>query len=151
MPNRPSRRRLLQSTGLIVAGSASPGLAMLAGCAAPPAPMAETTMQEMTASEALSRIRSGRLSAEAYVTAMLDRAERLKDLNALIAVDRAGAIAQARKVDAMRAPPAARCRCSPACRSSSRTTSTAATCRPPAAPRRCAACARRRTRRRCRS
>ena len=59
MPNRTSRRSLLQSTGLLVAGSASPGLAMLAGCAATPAPMAETTMQEMTASDALSRIRSG--------------------------------------------------------------------------------------------
>ena len=80
MPNRTSRRSLLQSTGLLVAGSASPGLAMLAGCAATPAPMAETTMQEMTASDALSRIRSGRMSAEAYVVAMLDRAERLKDL-----------------------------------------------------------------------
>ena len=56
MLNRTSRRSLLQSTGLLVAGSASPGLAMLAGCAAaPPAPMAETTMQEMTASDALSR------------------------------------------------------------------------------------------------
>ncbi|MEO5881360.1 MAG: indoleacetamide hydrolase [Caldimonas sp.] len=63
----------------------------------------ETTMQEMTASDALSRIRSGRMSAEAYVGAMLDRAERLKSLDALIAIDRAGALAQARKVDAMRA------------------------------------------------
>ena len=38
---------------------------------------------------------------------MLDRAERLKDLNALISIDRAGAIAQAKKVDAMRAGGAA--------------------------------------------
>ena len=107
MPKRTSRRSLLQSAGLVVAGSASPGLALLAGCAAPPSPMTETTMQEMTASDALSRIRSGKLSAEAYVGAMLDRAERLKDLNALISVDRAGAIAQARKVDQMRASGAA--------------------------------------------
>ena len=103
MPKRTSRRSLLQSTGLLVAGSASPGLALLAGCAAPPSPMTETTMQEMTASDALSRIRSGRLLAEAYVTAMLDRAERLKGLDALISIDREGAIAQAKKVDAMRA------------------------------------------------
>ncbi len=107
MPNRTSRRSLLQSTGLLVAGSASPGLALLAGCAAPPAPMAETTMQEMTASDALSRIRSGKLYAEAYVGAMLDRAERLKGLDALISIDRDGAIAQAKKVDAMRASGAA--------------------------------------------
>ena len=103
-----------------------------------PSPMAETTMQEMTASEALSRIRSGRLSAETYVGAMLDRAERLKDLDALIAIDRAGAIAQARQDRRDARQRRARCRCSPACRSSSRTTSTPATCRPPAAPRRCA-------------
>src|SRR3954471_25058684 len=103
MPNRTSRRRLLQSTGLIAAGGAPPGLALFAGCAATPAPMAETTMQEMTATEALSRIRSGRMSAESYVVAMLDRAERLKGLDALITIDRAGATAQARKIDAMRA------------------------------------------------
>ena len=53
-------------------------------------------MQALTAADALSRIRSGKLTAEAYVTAMLDRAERLKSLDALISVDRDGAIAQAR-------------------------------------------------------
>src|SRR4051812_46048130 len=103
MTRRPSRRSLLQSTGLLVAGSAAPGLGLLAACASAPAPMAETTMQEMTATEALSRIRSGRMSAESYVVAMLDRAERLKGLDALITIDRAGATAQARKIDAMRA------------------------------------------------
>jgi len=102
MVNRSARRRLLQSTGLLVAGSASSGVALLAGCAGAPAPMSETTMQEMTAAEALSRIRSGRLTAEAYVGAMLDRAERLKTLDALIAIDRPGAIAQARRIDALR-------------------------------------------------
>jgi Asp-tRNA(Asn)/Glu-tRNA(Gln) amidotransferase A subunit family amidase len=103
MAHRTSRRSVLQSTGLLVAGTASPALSLLAGCAAVPAPMAETTMQEMTASDALSRIRSGRMSAEAYVVAMLDRAERLKSLDALISVDRDGAIARARSIDARRA------------------------------------------------
>ena len=60
-------------------------------------------MMAMTSSEAIAAIRSGRMSAERYVTAALDRAERLRDLNALIAIDRPGAIAQARGVDAMRA------------------------------------------------
>jgi indoleacetamide hydrolase len=107
MVHRPSRRSLLQSTGVFVAGSASPGLALLAGCASTPAPISEKTMQDMTASEALSRIRSGRLSAQVYVGAMLDRAERMKDLDALITIDRPGAIEQARKVDAMQAGGAA--------------------------------------------
>ena len=101
--NRRSRRSLLQSTGgLLVAGTASPGLALFSGCATAPSPMTESAMREMTSAEALSRIRAGRLSAEAYVSAMLDRAERLRGLDALIAIDRPGAIAQARKIDAMR-------------------------------------------------
>ena len=151
MLNRTSRRSLLQSTGLLVAGSASPGLALLAGCAAPPAPMAETTMQEMTASDALSRIRSGKLSAEAYVGAMLDRAERLKGLDALISIDRDGAIAQAKKVDAMRAGGAAL----PVLAGLPIVVKDNINTQRPADHRRhrrrCAACARPRTHRRCRS
>jgi hypothetical protein len=81
-------------------GTAPPGLSLLAGCAATPTPIAETAMQEMTASKRSRGFRSGRMSAEAYVVAMLDRAERLKSLDALISVDRAGAIAQARRIDA---------------------------------------------------
>ncbi len=107
MSHRPSRRSLLQSTGLLAAGTASPGLALLAGCAAPPPLMTEGAMQAMSSADALSRIRAGRLSAEAYVGAMLDRAERLRGLDALIVIDRPGAIAQARKVDAMRSSGAA--------------------------------------------
>ncbi|MEO8059617.1 MAG: amidase family protein, partial [Burkholderiales bacterium] len=56
----------------------------------------------MNSAQAVAAIRTGRLSAEAYVSTLLARAEQLKDLNAFIVLDRAGAIAAARKVDAMR-------------------------------------------------
>ncbi|MGM9489971.1 indoleacetamide hydrolase [Ideonella sp. YS5] len=54
------------------------------------------------AAETVSGIRAGTLRAEACVQALLDRAERLKDLNAFITLDRAGALAAARAVDASR-------------------------------------------------
>lgn len=104
MVTRTSRRGLLQSASLLVLGSAAPGLALLSGCSTGAgAPPPEAALMAMTAPEALALIRSGRLSAEVYVGAMLDRAERLRDLNALLVIDRAGALAQARRVDAMRA------------------------------------------------
>ena len=61
----------------------------------------------MSSAEALEAIRSGRMSAERYVTAALDRADRVRPLNAFIAIDRADAVAQARRVDAQRAAGAA--------------------------------------------
>jgi mandelamide amidase len=105
MSASPSRRLLLKAGA---AGAATVGVSALglSGCAAL-APPSEPDMTAMTSTEAIAAIRSGRMSAERYVIAALDRAERLRDLNALIAIDRAGAIAQARRVDAMRASGAA--------------------------------------------
>ncbi|HEX2541687.1 MAG TPA: indoleacetamide hydrolase [Caldimonas sp.] len=59
-------------------------------------------MLAMSSGDVVAAIRSGRMSAESYVVAALDRAERLKDLNAFITLDRAGSTAQARRVDDMR-------------------------------------------------
>ena len=105
MSPSPSRRLLLKAGA---AGAATAGVSALglSGCA-DLAPPSEPDMTAMTSTEAIAAIRSGRMSAERYVTAALDRAERLRDLNALIAIDRPGAIAQARRVDAMRASGAA--------------------------------------------
>ncbi|MEO8188212.1 MAG: indoleacetamide hydrolase [Burkholderiaceae bacterium] len=64
--------------------------------------MAPADQLALTSSEAVGAIRSGRLSAESYVTTLLARAEALKDLNALITLNKAGALAAARNVDAMR-------------------------------------------------
>ncbi|WP_338799361.1 indoleacetamide hydrolase [Acidovorax sp. DW039] len=63
-----------------------------------------TTAEQLalTATEALRAMNSGRLSAEAYVTTLLTRAEALKDLNCFITVDRDGALTAARSVDTQR-------------------------------------------------
>jgi mandelamide amidase len=107
MALRIARRRLLQGSGLLALGSTTGAAALLAGCASPQAPAGPpptaAAMRAMTASDALARIRAGSLSAEAYVAAALEQAERLRVLNVFIAVDRDAALAQARRVDAMRA------------------------------------------------
>jgi Asp-tRNA(Asn)/Glu-tRNA(Gln) amidotransferase A subunit family amidase len=88
-----SRRTLLQAaTG--------------AAIAAPPVGMgAERPVDpgDLGAAETVTAIRAGTLSAESCVQALLDRAERLKDLNAFITLDGAGALAAARAVDSARA------------------------------------------------
>jgi Asp-tRNA(Asn)/Glu-tRNA(Gln) amidotransferase A subunit family amidase len=57
---------------------------------------------EWTAVEAIGAIKEGRVTAEAYVVMLLDRAEAQKDLNSLITLDKAGALTAARHVDAIR-------------------------------------------------
>ncbi|MGY4175269.1 Asp-tRNA(Asn)/Glu-tRNA(Gln) amidotransferase A subunit family amidase [Bradyrhizobium sp. USDA 4518] len=60
--------------------------------------MADTN--ETTAAEILADIRAGKVTAISVVEAALDRAERLKHLNAFIVLNRDGALAAAREVDA---------------------------------------------------
>lgn len=55
---------------------------------------------EVTAAEIVADIRDKKVSAVSVVQAALDRAERLKDLNAFILLNRDGALAAARRVDA---------------------------------------------------
>ena len=85
--------------------------ASLTACAGPGAlfavPPAPAEQMAMSSSQAVAAIRTGRLSAEAYVNTLLARAEQLKDLNAFITLDRAGALAAARAVDALRSSGAA--------------------------------------------
>ncbi|MFN5278242.1 amidase family protein, partial [Bradyrhizobium sp.] len=60
--------------------------------------MADTS--ETTAAEIVAHISSGKVTAVSVVEAALDRAERLKHLNAFIVLNRDGALAAAREVDA---------------------------------------------------
>ena len=102
MATRTSRRTFLKATGGLTATSLMGGT--LAGCSAlagPPPSAAEQLA--LTATQAVRAVRSGRLSAEAYVTTLVARAEALKDLNALITLDAAGALAAARRIDGLRA------------------------------------------------
>jgi len=64
--------------------------------------MAEAASPPSTAADIVSAIRAKRMSAVDAVQAALARAEQLKDLNALITLNRDAAVAAARKVDAAR-------------------------------------------------
>ena len=97
-----SRRRFLEASGAIAASSLFG--AALGGCGGQTEEGMSTSVQlALTASEAVAAIRSGQLSAEVYVTTLLARAQQLADLNSLISLDSAGALAAARRVDALRA------------------------------------------------
>jgi mandelamide amidase len=107
MRNDPTRRLVLKAGAAAAGASANvagvAGAGLLAGCASLAAPRSDEEMLAMSSAEAIAAIRSGRMSAERYVQASLARAERIRDLNAFIALDRAGAIARARRIDAQRA------------------------------------------------
>jgi mandelamide amidase len=80
--------------------------ASLTACAGPgglfASPPTAAEQLAMSSLQAVAAIRSGRLPAETYVSTLLARAEKLKDLNAFIVLDRAGAVAAARSIDALR-------------------------------------------------
>jgi indoleacetamide hydrolase len=52
--------------------------------------------------QAVQAISSGRIPAQTYVRTLLARADALKDLNAMVALDANGALQAARRIDAMR-------------------------------------------------
>ena len=57
----------------------------------------------LTATQAVAALKSGRLSATTYVTTLIARAKAVSDLNAMIVLDEAGALASAKQFDADRA------------------------------------------------
>ena len=101
MPMQPTRRRFLQTSGAISTTAMLGGV--LGACATPRASPTTAAQLAMTASEAVQAIRTGQLSAEAYVSTLLARAEQLAGLNSLISLNRSGALAAAHRVDAARA------------------------------------------------
>ena len=101
MKNSFDRRTFLLVSGAF--GAAAAFGPLLAACGGGDSPMSATEMGELTATEAVAAIKEGRLSAELYVQVQLDRAEQLKDLNAFITLNKAGALRAAREIDAARA------------------------------------------------
>ncbi len=108
-----ARRRFLKTSGAAAASSVLGGAlgGALGGCGGhddgtpsppPPPPMTTSEQLALTASQAIAAMQSGRLTAETYVTTLIARADALTDLRALISVNRTGALAAARAVDAMR-------------------------------------------------
>ncbi|HWE49903.1 MAG TPA: indoleacetamide hydrolase [Bryobacteraceae bacterium] len=62
----------------------------------------ESEMTALTAVEAAGWISRGEMTAEAYVSTLLARAERLKDLDVFIALNNEGALSAARAIDLRR-------------------------------------------------
>ena len=94
-----SRRDFVVASGAFTV-SAITG-ASLSGCGGGSALSVEEQLA-LTATQAVEAIRTGRLSAVGYTETLLARAERLSDLNSLIALNRTKALAAARAIDAKR-------------------------------------------------
>lgn len=94
MSQNPSRRDILKTSLGVAAGAALPSLQ-----SASPA-MADTGPLPSTAADIVKAIRDKTISASDVVRAAIARAETLKDLHALIFINKDGALAAARDVDA---------------------------------------------------
>ena len=100
-----SRRHVLQAAAAIIPLH----LGSRVAAAIAPFEIAHTTQQSsddllaLGARDAVARIASGDVSAEAYVTRLLQQYEAHKDLNAVLAIDGARALEAARAVDRSRA------------------------------------------------
>lgn len=92
--SRRCRPALLASSLLLAAA--------LAGCATSPRLDGQAAL-DLSATDAVSALRSGRLSATEYVNAALARAKANKDLNAIVSMDAEGARKAAQAIDAKRA------------------------------------------------
>jgi len=87
------RRRFLATGGALGALAALPGLAR----------SATGSLTELSAVEAVAAIGNGELRAEDYARALVERCEKLKQLNAFISLDRDAVLEAARAVDQSRA------------------------------------------------
>lgn len=97
--NRLDRRDFLR-TAAVAAVAATGALGRGAGPAR--AAVSADRAPDLTASEAVAAIRRGDIAAEDYAKALLARAERRNDLNAIIALNRDGLLSAAREVDVAR-------------------------------------------------
>ncbi|MBV8619011.1 MAG: indoleacetamide hydrolase [Curvibacter sp.] len=85
----PISRRILLQAGALAAGPL--------WAATPPS---AAQQRSWTATQALNAIHGRQITAQAYVQTLIERAEALSGLNALICLDKAGALAAAARVDA---------------------------------------------------
>jgi mandelamide amidase len=99
-----SRRNFFKSTGAVSAAAMFGG-AGLTACGGSSGVTALTADEQLalTATQALAAYKAGSLTATAYITNLINRAKSLSDLNAMISLDEAGALAAAKQVDADRA------------------------------------------------
>jgi mandelamide amidase len=96
---RSTERRQFLLTALATTGAvAGAGLMRAANAATAP-----NGVEDMTATQAVTAMRSGDVSAEKYVEALLERARRLSWMAAFISLNRDGALEAARNADKKRA------------------------------------------------
>jgi len=106
MNTNTSRRNFFKNTGAVSAATMLAGVgAGLTACGgdSTSSPLSESAQLDLSATQVLAAYKAGTLTATAYVTTMVDRAKTLQDLNAMITLDEAGALAAAKIVDADRA------------------------------------------------
>ena len=98
------RRAFLQRSGILATTPwLGAGLAACGGSDDDDGMLNTEAQLKLDATQAVAAIRDGHVTAEAYVSTLIARAKALSDLNALIVLDEAGALAAARAVDAARA------------------------------------------------
>ncbi len=104
MTNTSSRRHFFKQTGAVSAAAMIGGITQTAcGGESSTAPLSDNAQLELTSTQVLAAYKAGTLTATAYVTTLINRAKSLQDLNAMITLDEAGALAAAKKVDGDRA------------------------------------------------
>lgn len=105
MTTNTSRRNFFKNTGAVSAAAMLGGVgAGLTACGGDSiTPLSESAQLDLTATQVLAAYKAGTLTATAYVTTLIDRAKALQDLNAMISLNEAGALAAAKQVDADRA------------------------------------------------
>lgn len=97
-----TRREFLKDMGGVAVLAS--GATLLPGCGGGGGsePLSTQRQLELTATDAVQAIKNGDVSAEAYVTTLLDRHDRLKSLNTVISLDRNAVLEAARGVDNQR-------------------------------------------------
>ncbi|MBN8986177.1 MAG: twin-arginine translocation signal domain-containing protein, partial [Rhizobiales bacterium] len=94
MPLHPSRRDMLKTSLGVAAATALPSFPLMEQA------MAQADATPTSAAEIVQAIRDKKITAVSAVQAAIDRAEKLKDLNTLIYLNKDAALAAARDVDA---------------------------------------------------
>lgn len=104
MTTNTSRRNFFKNTTAVSAAAMLGGTGLTAcGGDSTVSQLTESAQLDLTATQVLAAYKAGTLTATAYVTTLIDRAKALQDLNAMITLNEAGALAAAKQVDADRA------------------------------------------------
>lgn len=103
MTHPTSRRHFFKTSGAVTASALLAGNSLTACGGSGPSALSAEQQLALTATQALSAMKAGTMTASAYVTTLIARAKSLSDLNAMISIDEVGALAAAKQVDADRA------------------------------------------------